>query len=317
VVSAQKRAGRIGVNVEPRDILRRLKTDDLRYLLAVANTGRVGAAADHLSVDASTVSRRLRALEKSLGARVLKRSADGWELTDFGSSVAERARPIEEALESVARAVGGEHDDSVRGDFRLTAPDGFAAVFVVPALAKLRADHPGLNVELLTATRQLNLHQAGFDLAIAVGAPVTKRLFTETLAHYRLAFYATDDYLDRYGTPQDLDDLGRHTVIFYVESLLQVGDLDLSQYAPGIETRFASTNIFAQLEAAARGAGIALLPRFMALREPTLRELTQLEPAARLRFVLAARREALSRPAVQAVRSAVRSEVKSRAAELL
>lgn len=303
--------------MDPQSVLRRLKTDDLRYLLAVAGTGRLSAAADQLSVDASTVSRRLRILEKTLGTRILTRSADGWELTAFGSSIAERARPIEEALASVARVVSGEPDDSIQGDFRLTAPDGFAAVFVVPALAKLRAECPRLNIELLTATRQLNLHQAGFDLAIAVGAPVTKRLFTETLAHYRLAFYATADYLAVHGTPQSLDDLVHHTVVFYVDSLLQVGDLDLSQYAPDVESAFASTNIFAQLAAAACGAGIALIPRFLALREPALRELTQISPASNLRFVMAARREALSRPTFQAVRRAIEREVRDRSEELI
>ncbi|MGW0039872.1 LysR family transcriptional regulator [Gordonia sp. NPDC003376] len=302
---------------DPQTVLRNLKTDDLRYLLAVASTGRIGAAADHLNVDASTVSRRLRVLEKTLGTRVITRSSDGWELTDFGSSIVERARPIEDALESVARAVGGESDDAIRGDFRLTAPDGFATAFVVPALKRLRMKHPGLNIELLTATRQLNLHQAGFDLAIAVGTPVTKRLFTETLTYYRLAFYATDEYLERNGTPRDLDELAGHTIAFYVESLLQVGDLDFSHYAPGVDVRFASTNIFAQLEAAACGAAIALIPRFMALREPRLRELGHLRLDGRLRYVLAARREALTRPTVMAVRSALAQEVASRAEELV
>ncbi|MGV9870100.1 LysR family transcriptional regulator [Rhodococcus koreensis] len=303
--------------MDARDVLRRLRTDDLRYLLALADTGRIGAAADHLSVDASTVSRRLRALEKVLGTRILKRSSEGWELTDFGSSIVERARPIDEALQSVARAVRGESDDAIRGDFRLTAPDAFSTAFVVPALKRLRLEHPGLNIELLTATRQLNLHQAGFDLAIALSDQVTKRLFTETLAVYRLSFYATDEYLTRCGTPQTLDDLHNHTVIFYVESLLQVGDLDFGNYAPGVEVHFASTNIYAQLEAAACGAGIGLLPRFMALREPALRELTHLAPEIRLRYVMAARREALGRPALQAVRNAVHREVQERSGELI
>lgn len=297
--------------------MRRLKTDDLLYLLAVADTGRVSAAADHLNVDASTVSRRLRVLEKAVGSRVLSKSPDGWELTDFGRLVADRARPIQDALEGVARAVGGESADVIRGEFRLTAPDGFATVFAVPALTRLRSVHPDLHVELLTATRQLNLHQAGFDLAVAVGAPVTNRLVTEPLSSYRLAFYATDHYLAKHGNPCTIDDLRDHSVIFYVDSLLQVGDLDFGQYAPGVETTFTSTSLFAQLEAAACGAGIALLPRFIALRHSSLRELTDLVVDGRLQFSLAARRESVNRPAVRAVRMALHHEVTTRAHELL
>lgn len=297
--------------------MRQLRTDDLRYFLAVANLGRLGAAADHLGVDTSTVSRRLRALEKALGSSVLKRGADGWELTDFGRAIAAQARPIEAALDGVARAVEGDPEDVIRGNFRLTVPDGFSVVFAVPALAALRNNHPELNVEMVTATRQLNLHQSGFDLAIAVGVPVTKRLFTETLAEYQLSFYATADYLTRHGRPTTIDDLRHHTLIFYVDSLLQVGDLDLSQYAPGIDAHFTTTNIFAQLEAAAHGAGIGLIPKFMALRAPNLVEITEIANRSPLRFTLAARRDVLSRPAFDAVRTALHREVTNRRHELM
>jgi DNA-binding transcriptional LysR family regulator len=147
----------------PVDV-RKLRADDLRYLLAVADTGRLVAAADALSVDHTTVSRRVRALEKTLGVRLVERGTDGGELTETGRAVAEEARPIQEALERAANAAAGVHEDSLTGTFRITAPDGFGTVFVVPALARLRQRHPNLSVELSTATRQLGLPQSGFGL---------------------------------------------------------------------------------------------------------------------------------------------------------
>jgi DNA-binding transcriptional LysR family regulator len=276
--------------------VRQLRVDDLRYLLAVAHTGRLVAAAGALGVDHSTVSRRLRALEKAFGTRLLERGADGWELTELGRAIAEQARPIEHALERVVLAAQGRQEDALVGTFRITAPDGFGALFVVPALARLRADHPGLDIELITATRQLTLHQSGFDLAVAVGAPVTRRLYAEPLTDYTLGLYASETYLAAHGTPATIDELQDHTVVFYVDSLLQVGDLDLGHYLPGVTARFTSTNIFAQLEATTAGAGIGFLPRFLALRSPTLRELTHIGVRAQLSFTLAARRDGVSRP---------------------
>lgn len=296
---------------------KQLRTDDLRYLIAVANSGRLVAAADHLGVDHSTVSRRLRALERTLGARLLERGAAGWELTELGRVVAERARPIEDALTGVLRAAQGGGQDEVMGNFRLTAPDGFGTIFAVPALARLRRTHPGLNVELLTATRQLNLHQSGFDLAVAVGAPTTRRLLVERLCDYRLGLYASAGYLEDAGRPASVEELARHTVIFYVDSLLQVGDLDLSQYIPGIEARFTSTNVFAHVEATLCGAGIGLLPRFLAVRHPSLVELDHLGVDVRLTYSLAARRDGATRASVQAVRRALHEEVRARRKELL
>lgn len=297
--------------------LRQLRVDDLRYLLAVARTGRLVAAATALGVDHSTVSRRIRALEKVFAARLLERGAHGWELTELGRAVAERARPIDDALEGVVLAAQGRQRDALVGTFRVIATDGFGTVFVVPALARLCADHPGLDIELITATRQLSLHQSGFDLAIAVGEPVTRRLHAERLTDYTLGLYASEDYLATHGRPETIEELTNHTIVFYIDSLLQVGDLDLAQHLPNVTARFTSTNIFAQLEATAAGAGIGLLPRFMALRSPGLRELNGIGLRVRLSFTLATRRDGLSRPIAQAVRAALIEEVHTRRDELL
>ncbi|MDA6565763.1 LysR family transcriptional regulator, partial [Escherichia coli] len=86
----------------------------------------------------------------------------GWELTDVGRSIAEKARLIEEAVQETADVVLGISENPLRGTIRITAPDGFGSLFVAPALAKLRMSHPHLVVELITDTRQLNLYQSGF-----------------------------------------------------------------------------------------------------------------------------------------------------------
>lgn len=298
-------------------MLNKLRSDDLRYLVAVANTGRLVAAAGQLGVDHSTVSRRLRVLEKALGARLLEKGTEGWELTELGRVIAERAAPIETALQGVVRAARGATEDEVSGHFRLMAPDGFAAIFVAPALVRLRRRHPGLIIELLSATRQLGLHQAGYDLAIAIGMPKTTRLLTERLCDYRLALYASPDYLEEHGRPGAPEELRDHSIIFYVESMLQVGDLDIDQYIPGAETRLTSTNIFAQLEATSKGGGIGLLPRFMAVRDPALVELVETGIDVHLPISLAVRREGAGRPAVQEVRRALHEEVTARRDDLL
>jgi DNA-binding transcriptional LysR family regulator len=139
-------------------------------------------------------------VEKTLGARLVERSTDGWELTETGRAVAEEACPIQEA-------------------------------------------------------------------------PAAGRLYTERL-----------------------------------DSLVQVGDLDATKPAPGMTTRFASTNILAQLEATRVGAGIGLLPKFLAVHVG--------QRPLRLALTLAARRDSSTRPAVQVVREALHEEVRARRAEL-
>ena len=293
-----------------------VRADDLRYLVAVANTGRLVAAATALGVDHTTVSRRIKALEKVMRVRLVERGSDGWELTEAGRAVAEHARPIQHAVEQAALAASGARPDTLAGTIRVTAPDGFGVIFVVPAIAQVRRQHPNLNVELITATRELRLYQSGFDLAIAVGKPVATKVFTELLTNYTLQLYASEDYLKTRAEPMTADDLNGHNLIFYVDSLLQIGDLDLTRYFPQANARFTSTNIFAQLEATRQGAGIGLLPKYVAMRAPELRRVcTQVDPLW-LSFSLAVRRDSVARANVQVVREAIHQQVRLRADEL-
>ena len=155
----------------------------------------MNTAAAILGVDHTTVSRRISHLESQLGVRLLDRGGDGWQLTELGRQVAQQAVPIEDALDRVLQVSSGEPADTLRGTIRMTTPDGFGTRFAVPALAEVHRRHPHLTVELITATRQLSLHSAGFDLAIALGSPSSSRLYSETLTPYSLALYAHKDYL--------------------------------------------------------------------------------------------------------------------------
>jgi DNA-binding transcriptional LysR family regulator len=302
-----------GRAVDVRDI----RSDDLRYLVAIARSGSRQAVARDLGVDDTTVSRRLHALEKVLGVRLLQRSADGWDLTEVGRAVAESAARIEEVVPGTAELVGGTSQHTLRGTIRVAAPDGFGSLFVAPALARLRMDHPELIVELITATRQLNLAQSGFDLAVAVGTTVSSRLVSEQLCEYALGLYASKSYLERHGRPQSIPQLVEHPVVFFVDSLLQVGDLDLHRHLPNISAKFMSTNISAHVSATLAGGGIGLLPAFMAERHADLRRVLASEVDVRVGFSLAARRESLTNPVVQAARRAIHQDVIDRRDELV
>jgi DNA-binding transcriptional LysR family regulator len=293
-----------------------LRADDLRYLLAVARTGRLVAAADALGVDHTTVSRRITTLEKKMGVRLIERGSEGWTLTDIGRAVSENARMIEVALDRVVDAVAGQDSPSLHGTVRVTAPDGFGTVFATPALARVRRQHPRLQLELVTATRQLTLHPSGFDLALTIGRPSSSRLATEHLTDYALGLYATDEYLTRHGRPQSPADLRDHALIFYIESMLQVGDLDIERHLPGATPAFSSTNVFAQLEATRQGVGIGVLPAFLARRAQLSRLLPE-QVDIRLPITLTVRSEAVTHPATRAIRAALKKEVADRAIELL
>ncbi|MET0703523.1 MAG: LysR family transcriptional regulator [Mycobacterium sp.] len=297
---------------------RSVRADDLRYLAAVVETGRLTSAAKKLGVDHSTVSRRLQALEQTLGARLLARVDEGWVLTEPGRAVIEHARIIERAVELAAQTAGPSTPPGLTATVRITAADGFGTFFVTPAMARVRLEHPRLRIELATGARELTLRDTTFDIAVTPGPPPsTTRLHTELLCKYDNAFYATELYLREHGNPDSMSELAKHPIIWFVEELEKVHEIDLSSIVPNASLAFSSTNIFAQLEATRRGIGIGLLSKFIAHTAPELRPVAAYLPRTRVAVTLAARRDALKRPEVQVVREALHREVQVRRSELI
>lgn len=293
-----------------------VSADDLRYLLAVARVGRLVSAAALLGVDHTTVRRRLDRLEAALGARLLDRGADGWQLTAIGRDVVERAAPLEGLVEQVVAAASG--GDSVRGTVRVAAPEGFGSLFAAPALARVRVEHPGIALELVTSTRPLSLRGSGFDLAVTVGASTGSRVTAELLTEYALRLYAAPSYLAARPVIRTPVDLEGHDLVFYVDALLTVRELDLTTLAlEGMTLGFGSTNVFAQLEATRAGAGIGLLHAFMGEGAAGLEPVLPQAVDFRLPFMLSQRPDSPAIDAVAIVRAALQREVAERQDELL
>ena len=294
-----------------------MSVDDLRFLVAVARAGRLVTAAAAMKVDHTTVRRRIDRLETVLGVRLLDRVADGWTLTAVGREVVAKASGLEQVVDDVLTAAAGEQTSRIRGAVRVLAPDGFGAKFVAPALARVRAENPDLQIELVTATRPLTSHGAGFDVAVTVGSVPNTRLAVELLAPYALRLYAAPEYLERHAPIQTMDDLRGHGLVFYVDALLTVRELELGSLLQGMHVGFGCTNVFAQLDAVRSGAGVGLLHSFMAQGDPLLVPVLPEQVDLRLEYTLVVRRESPATEAVAEVVRALRAETQSRAAELI
>ncbi|KUO05548.1 LysR family transcriptional regulator [Streptomyces caeruleatus] len=278
----------------------RPSADDLLVLLEVARSGRFSRAAETLGVNQVTVSRRIAALEHAVGGKLLVRSASGWELTDLGRRALAAAEQVDGVLQKLESGseVGTEIEDVVR----LSAPDGFTTFVAAPAAAHLHQNHPGISVEIVSATRRAAQHRSGLDIEIVVGEPRVMRARALRLGGYVLGLYATPDYLARNGSPAGADDLARHRLIYFISSMLQVDDLDVGRrHLPEMRDAVTSTNVFAHIEATRAGGGIGLLPTFMITPDRGLVRLLPDEVSVEMSYWLVAREDTLRRPAVAAM----------------
>ncbi|WP_156426530.1 LysR family transcriptional regulator [Mycobacterium sp. IS-3022] len=287
---------------------RRPSADDLLVLLAVGRSGRYKTAAEELGLNHTTISRRIAALEESVGGRVLARGPGGWELTELGRDALAAAEAIESAVRSLAVDAAG--DRALEGVVRISATDGFSAYIAAPAAAHVQRRHPKVAVELVATTRPATQQRSGLDVEVVVGEPKVHLARAIRLGDYCLGLYGARGYLAEHGTPASIADLERYPLVYFIDSMLQVDDLDVAaSFAPAMRESVTSTNVFVHVEATRAAAGIGLLPCFMADRHDDLVRVLPGQVAVRLTYWLVTRAEALRRPEVAAVVEAIRDRV--------
>jgi DNA-binding transcriptional LysR family regulator len=295
---------------------RRLSADDLLVLLAVGRSGRYTNAADELGVNHTTIARRIAALEESLGGRLLARVGGGWELTDRGRE----ALCAAEAVESAVRKLSADPQSppALEGVVRMSATDGFSAYIAAPAIAEVQRRHPGVAVEIVATTRRATQQRSGLDIEVVVGEPQVHRAKAIRLGDYCLGLYGSRDYLARRGVPVSRADLVDHPLVYFIDSMLQVDDLDLARsVAPGMRESVTSTNVFVHVEATRAAAGLGLLPCFMATRHDDLIRVLPDTVALQLTYWLVTRAETMRRPEVAAVVDAIRTRMQDQHDALL
>ncbi|MCO5129435.1 MAG: LysR family transcriptional regulator [Xanthobacteraceae bacterium] len=244
--------------------------DNVRVFLSVARAGQFLAAARQLRIDHGTVSRRIGALEKSLGVRLFDRQTTGCVLTSAGDRLYAAAEEVEAQL---LRAQGdlSQSDVELSGTVRVAAPDGFTALFLCSRLGKLKRKYPSLTIQTVPMSRTFSLSKREADIAITIERPEEGRLTVRKLTDYSLHFYAAKDYLAEHGAPKTLADLEPHCLITYVQDLVFADQLHFMPelYGPNY-SRLECSGAVGQLETVRGGAGIGILHDYAAQTDPRL-----------------------------------------------
>ncbi|WP_345642258.1 LysR family transcriptional regulator [Streptomyces tremellae] len=261
-----------------------MNLDDLRYFLALTRYGRLTLAAERLGVEHTTIRRRVVALEKRLGARLFDKTAGGWTPTAAGQRLLPYAQRIEAESEAARTAVTGR-EHSPRGTVRIVATDGFGSKIIAPGLARLRAEHPSIEVELVTSSQLLSYAVGEFDIAVTINRPTRPGYQVTRLCDYDLRLYGSRSYLAGRPPLRTPADLARHDLVWFVESLLDLPELrSAEEIAAQANIVFRTTNLFAQLEGAAGGVGLGLVPCFLAHHDPRMLPVLHEEVRARRTF---------------------------------
>lgn len=244
--------------------------NNLRYFLELARSGTLAAAARRTGVEHTTVARRVQALEKQMGAPLFVREAGGHRLTEFGRQLLPAVEAMESAVLGVER-VRPRDGEGPSGLVRIGCTEGFGTQVLAPHLGQLTRRHPALSVDLLALPRMLHLSRREADIVISLERPTRGAVIVTRLTDYALHLYGQREYLARHPLVQAPDDLRHHSFVNYVDDLLFTRELQfLDELQPPERFAFRSTSILAQYAAVRSGAGLAVLPAFLADGDPLL-----------------------------------------------
>ena len=241
--------------------------EDIRYFLETERAGRMALAARRLGVSHTTVARHIDRLERQLGAQVFERSDEGMLLTDLGQSILSHARSMEQGALALSDRLGGK-SQALTGVVRVGAPDGFGNAVLSHILPQLSAQEPGLTIELVPVPRTHSLWKRDVDIAISLDRPKTGRLMMRKLVDYDLRLYGAPALLPEQDRPQTKEDLRDLPFVGYIDDLLYTGELDFNRLIdPQLRVIYKAATVKAQMDAICAGAGLGVLPCFMAAQK--------------------------------------------------
>lgn len=187
----------------------------MRVFARVAELGSFARAADALALSRARVSESIAALERSLGARLVHRTTRHVALSDDGRAFYERVARILGDVDE-AEALVRRSRSVARGRLRIDMPMALARLFVVPALPRLLARHPRIELEIRIENRAIDLIQEGLDCAITYGAPADADLVATRVGTTHLITCASPAYLTRHPAPLTPRGLGSHNGIAFL-----------------------------------------------------------------------------------------------------
>ena len=193
--------------------------DRMHIFVRVAELASFTQAAEALGIPKASASTAVQHLETQLGTRLLHRTTRRVQLTQDGQAYYERCKDLLADVDELQSMFQHPDGAGLKGRVRIDMSTGMARNVVVPRLPELLARHPGLEVELSSTERRVDVVREGFDCVLRTGAVVDSSLVARPLGLARLVNCASPAYLRAHGTPRSLADLPGHRLVHFVNTL--------------------------------------------------------------------------------------------------
>ena len=234
-----------------------LNWDDLKFFLAVCREGSVRSAANELSVNHTTVSRRINSFELALGQRLFERTSQGYIKTKLAEEIYNEASYLEERLNTVERKIIGKENE-LSGDIRVTLPELLGTELLMPGFAQFSQLYPKIEIDIIDSIKELNLANREADVAFRIVKKPPEYLVGRKLAVIHRACYLSKKSSDKLNEPGWLE---KQNWIGWTDKLRRPIGIIAKEY-PRFSSKHKIANSQLQLVACKEGMGVAILPCF-------------------------------------------------------
>lgn len=248
------------------------RTPDLNAMVLFARVvqhGSFSEAARRTGTPVSTLSRKVSALERQLGVRLLERTTRAVNPTDSGREYFSYCEQIVDALDG-AQAALKKRQVEVAGTLRIAAPPSLSDVLLIPLIDGFLRQYPKVAVRVLVTDRHLDLVQDEVDISLRVGPQPSSSLVFRRLLRYRHMLVASPSYVAGAEALDEPEDLTRHRLLgftrWFEETTWTLFSGSRTEHVPA--KLWLGINDYAGvIRAAVAGMGVAEIPSIVCRRE--------------------------------------------------
>ena len=242
--------------------------EKIKIFRYVAQSKSFTHAGNKLNLSQSAISRQIKKLEEELKVILFHRHARGLLLTEQGETLLQYANEIFDKISNAENNLAA-NKEKPQGELKVTTTIGFGSVWLTTHIGEFLKKYPEISLSLIVGDYELDLSMREADVAIRLSPPTQPDLIQRHLFTGHMGIFAAPSYLKKYGSPNNINDLLKHTIVSYGESSnlpfpginwlnLMLTRID-SSFRPGLEIN----NVVGMVRAVESGVGIAALPTIM------------------------------------------------------
>jgi DNA-binding transcriptional LysR family regulator len=252
---------------------------NIKAFLLVARTGSFSGAARELGVAPSVVTKRITRLEDEMGAQLFIRSTRALALTPAGERLLPQYQRLVAELDEIIGAASAT-ERGIEGHLRIKGPTTLTSMFLGAIFSDFHAQNPGITMDIVLMDRSVNPLEEGFDIVVGALPASYPNVSDFPLGPYSIVLCASPSYVEAKGAPETPTELIDHDCC----TSQLMGNTWVFENAPSTTTVEVRSKMHANdnrvlREAALRGVGIAVLPRFLVQEDLKAGRLQELMPA--------------------------------------